>query len=469
MTQEQAEAAIRLAKARPEFPALLEAAVIGWDPLGDDLSEVAGFLRDGLPHSILQGALACDADLERVLTHLRRSFLLHAGGSADLFDFACALAQQCANADYAYFVAEDEEESLRALERALDSGLRTPDVPSAATQRLLAVAAMYGPLHRFPQRECMLAWPPKQLSEAFRPLWEEQIVGHREEREIREQVPTLTPIRDSTSAEVRAQYEENPYPRWFTFIPPPPRPRQGSILVAGCGTGKHPVHTALAYPDCEVVAVDLSRASLAYAVRMARRFATRNLSFHQADILELGSLDRRFDLIEAIGVLHHLADPLAGWRALVGLLAPGGTMRVALYSELARRPLAATRDFIQTHGFETTAEGIRRCRRAILELPEGHPARSVMASDDFYSCSGFRDLVMHVQEHRFTLPQVERCLRDLGLRFQGFECPGDLETRFRAQFPEPEALADLVLWDRFERAHPDSFRGMYVFHCAQGP
>jgi 2-polyprenyl-3-methyl-5-hydroxy-6-metoxy-1,4-benzoquinol methylase len=57
-----------------------------------------------------------------------------------------------------------------------------------------------------------------------------------------------------------------------------------------------------------------------YARLMTRVLAVQNLEYAQADILKLGTVDRRFDGIEAVGVLHHLADPEAGWRALGSLL-----------------------------------------------------------------------------------------------------------------------------------------------------
>ena len=56
------------------------------------------------------------------------------------------------------------------------------------------------------------------------------------------------------------------------------------------------------------------------------------VSYGQADILELGRLGRTFDVVDVGGVLHHMAEPLTGWRVLVSLLRPGGLMRVALYS-----------------------------------------------------------------------------------------------------------------------------------------
>jgi 2-polyprenyl-3-methyl-5-hydroxy-6-metoxy-1,4-benzoquinol methylase len=61
-------------------------------------------------------------------------------------------------------------------------------------------------------------------------------------------------------------------------------------------------------------------ASLGYAARKAEEMELANLEFAHADLLQLGALDRQFDIIESVGVLHHLADPQAGFAALAECL-----------------------------------------------------------------------------------------------------------------------------------------------------
>ena len=390
-------------------------AVIGI--LGD--APVPQLAADPLAHALLGRAVVNDAGFERRLTAIRRDLLL---GKISLDPaFVRALEWQCFNNEYAWFVTPEEAEVLKAR-------------PSA----------LYAP-------------GPEQ--QALR----------QEEIAIARGIEAITPIRGGVSADVRALYEENPYPRWITLQRPQPLPRAPgpapTVLVAGGGAGQHPIHTALSRPDSEILAVDLSRASLAYAARMARRYGATNLQFGQGDILELGSLGRQFDIVESVGVLHHLEDPLAGWRVLAGLLKPGGTMRIGLYSAIARRPLQVARDLVKARGFPATPDGIRACRRAIIDLPAEHPARSVLESHDFYSVSGCRDLIMHVQEHTFTLPQIADCLRELNLDFAGFQHSPAVGTKFLSQNPSPGALTDLSLWDCFEQRNPDVFRGMYLFLC----
>src|SRR6185437_9242656 len=124
----------------------------------------------------------------------------------------------------------------------------------------------------------------------------------------------------------------------------------------------------------------------------------RNIEYAQADILELGTIDRTFDSIESVGVLHHLAEPTAGWRVLVSLLRPGGSMRIGLYSDLARRVIVEARAHIAARGYHATANDIRRCRQDILREPDRW--KMLIGMKDFYSMSGCRDLLFNVMEHR---------------------------------------------------------------------
>jgi len=83
---------------------------------------------------------------------------------------------------------------------------------------------------------------------------------------------------------------------------------------------------------------------------------------------------------------------------------------------------------------------------------------------DFYSLSELRDLLFHVEEHRFTIPQIKEHLNELGLVFCGFP-HGEIQQKFKSKIIEPEAIYDLDKWDEYERKNPDVFFGMYQFWC----
>ena len=285
---------------------------------------------------------------------------------------------------------------------------------------------------------------------------------------------------------MRAQYEVNPYPRWVGTAAPqrfasveallrevlpaaPVRPsaKAGTpdILIAGCGTGQHAIMTARQY-GARVLAIDLSRASLAYAAARTRALGL-DIEYAQADIMRLGTLGRTFDLIESNGVLHHMADPYAGWRVLLSLLRPGGFMRIGLYSEIARWGVVAARAFIAQAGYGTTPAEIRRFRRDLMrrENAQGGDdmARNVMWFNDFYSTSECRDLLFHVQEHRMTIPEISAFLRAQDLQFLGFEVDRDTARRYAAHSPADTTMTDLDRWHAFEQDNPHTFANMYRF------
>lgn len=108
-------------------------------------------------------------------------------------------------------------------------------------------------------------------------------------------------------------------PGLSTEIAFPVRPK---VLIAGCGTSQHAIVVAKQLPDAEILAIDLSRASLAYATIRAEEASVRNLAFRQADILGLTSAQGPFDYIECYGVLHHTQAPAEGLVALTHTLEP---------------------------------------------------------------------------------------------------------------------------------------------------
>jgi SAM-dependent methyltransferase/tetratricopeptide (TPR) repeat protein len=389
----------------------------------------------------------------------------------DIVAFACALARQCFINEYVYVQAGAESELASVLRDRLLQDLASG---AAITPLTLAVAAAYFPLHVMPMAEALLRrdWPATVAG-----LLQVQLREPLEEVGERTAIATLAPIKSSVSLQVMRQYEENPYPRWTINplnafaadqargrnTPTAERQTEPDILIAGCGTGLHAVQIAQLYPNARLLAVDVSLTSLAYARRRTRELGLRNIEYAQADILELGTIDRTFDRIESVGVLHHLVEPTAGWRVLVSLLRPGGRMRIGLYSNLARRDIAEARARIAARGYRATAGDIRRCRQDLIR--EAEHWKMVIGGKDFYSMSGCRDLLFNVIEHRFTIPEIAAFLNDNDLSFLAFE-PFDDPTvikKFHKQFPGVADEANLDQWSRFEADHPDTFWDMYVF------
>jgi SAM-dependent methyltransferase len=439
--------------------------------------------EDRLFHALLRHTVVADELLELAIAGLRRRTIdrYAASGAIDDRELAASIAcQEFAN-DYAQAETTAEKHIVDGMAARLAGGEAM--LPRTAGDLLLGLA-MYRPLATLPGAVA-LAERIRGVGEALDLVLARQIDAPAQEAELARGIERLTPITDSVSAKVRAQYEESPYPRWrsivrrparkladvvttlFSFVPaasiPAPPHR---VLVAGCGTGRHAIAVAFRYAETGILAVDLSRASLAYGMRRARELGVDNIRFRQADILGLGAIDERFDLIEASGVLHHMEDPEAGWSVLTGLLKPGGFMKLGLYSALGRGTIAAARRFVAERGFAPTPEGIRAARQAIRALDGDDPVRKVADELDFGSLSGCRDLLFHVQERSYTLEEVGQAIERQGLVFLGFEIVDETTKALYARmFPQDRERRDLARWRQVEEQRPQSFRTMYQFWC----
>ena len=143
-------------------------------------------------------------------------------------------------------------------------------------------------------------------------------------------------------------------------------------------------------------------------------------------------------------------------------------MMIGLYSETPRQDIISGRSLIAEKGYTSSPEDIRRCRQDIIAMAEdgNRMMAKICSIKDFFSLSECRDLLFHVQEHRFTLPQIEAALKALDLKFLGFEMRHQTALRkFRKSHPKKRALTSLSLWHEFELKNPNTFRGMYQFWC----
>ncbi len=456
---------------------------------GQDLFGADGFaavISDPLLHALLVAAPIYGVPLERFLTMTRyimlevalQSDLLAPSDLEQVLCFTCALAQQCFVNEYLYVCTDEEKKQATALKDGLVALLATGrDIPLL---KLIAVA-MYFPLYSLPETEPLLDINGFSCVDA---VLAQQVRNPLTERRLCQSIPCLTTINEGVSQTVRSMYEENPYPRWVnaslpaplsldqfthsTFPLASPRPlgktnAETEILVAGCGTGHHSIQVAARFQGARVLAIDLSLASLAYAMRKSLEMGFSGIEYAQADILKLGEIHRRFDLIESGGVLHHLADPWAGWKVLLSLLRPGGLMKLGFYSKIARREVTRVRAIIAEQGYGSTSEDIRRCRQDLIDLDKSDNLGMAVNVIDFFSTSACRDLLFHVQEHCLTLTDIAPFLQEQCLDFLGFEIDKVVLDSYRQRFPEDQAAINLTNWDLFEQENPDIFVSMYRF------
>ncbi len=456
----------------------------GYDTAAQELLSFQGLplLTDRLFLAALRAGVNRNQYLEFMLTQSRRLLLLGGSelniGSSKIFDFAAALAHQCHNTEFVYPLSDDEREGIEALEaqefsvQALISG----DKKSAETCILLG---LYKPI------DTLVDWSGHMQSLAgLKPPALSQLVcaivpQAQREAEIAASLPSLGALEDDVSRRVANQYEANPYPRWLSLPKPPENTRQTlletvfgnkhpetfngvhDILVAGAGTGRQAIYSSMVHgPKSRILAIDLSKRSLAYGARMAEEFGCHNIEFMQADILDLAGLNRRFDVIECSGVLHHMNDPFLGWRKLLAHLKPAGVMLVALYSAVSRKNIAALRNSPDYPGAGCNDDALRRYRAGLMANND-----PLVQSEDFYTLSDFRDLVLHEHERQLTIPEISEFLNEAGLDFCGFVLPPEQTQAYASAFPQDQLPGSLENWWQFEQDNPHLFDAMYQFWC----
>ena len=117
------------------------------------------------------------------------------------------------------------------------------------------------------------------------------------------------------------------------------------VLDAGCGTGHRLIGVARRYPGAEFVGIDMTKASLNVAKRLAERHGIGNVHFEQGDILNL-DVSGEFDLILCTGVIVCLDNPRRGLENLASLLAPGGIIFAWLYNAVGERDRLLDRELL---------------------------------------------------------------------------------------------------------------------------
>lgn len=439
----------------------------GATALRRELGDADGWLGAALRGS---NVFACAA-LEPVLSACRRQVLesqlalLAALGrappAADAARLASAAASIACHMLAVGFCVPEAEEERRAVDEAcaaLATGAAGRRLRAAAASggaalvedaALLMAVAMYRPLSA-------VAPPGLHALEASQlaavPLADEAVDAHLRRPKARasraEALPRVT-LLDEASMPVEAFYHATLYPLWH--VPETgdaPRTSIGACLrrhypwlkgprewpfddevgplrvcIAGAGSGHQVAQAAQTLSHCEIVALDLSATSLAYAegqmVSLLPHEAPR-VSWVVGDLMRLGDggpaesgvdaatptmadattdqtteshrlryIAPKFHLVMCFGVVHHCADPAVALRRLAAsTLLPGGVLQLGTYSAFwsrswrpaARRLLHRINPAVAGEDGEllrqpTPAE-LRAIRRRLFELaqePTGTP------------------------------------------------------------------------------------------------
>jgi SAM-dependent methyltransferase len=292
---------------------------------------------------------------------------------------------------------------------------------------------------------------------------------------------------DVVPQKVRAFYERHPYPppvdsleKYRLLWQDPQRRRADfhlawparayredhAILIAGCGTSQAAKH-ALRWPEARVTGIDFSATSVRCTEALKRKYGLANLQAHQLSVERASELGSSFDQIICTGVLHHLADPDVGLRALREVLAPGGVMHLMVYAPYGRTGVYMLQEFCRRVGIEATDEGLRDLVATLGALPPGHPLENLLReAPDFRQEGALADALLHPQDRAYSVPQLFDFLARGGLGFGRWlkQAPYDPACGVVARLPQAARLAQLAPVDRY--AAVELFRGTMVRHSA---
>jgi len=251
------------------------------------------------------------------------------------------------------------------------------------------------------------------------------------------------------SAAVQRLYDTYPFPPEPLLDEPPPgynwrwnwlaaynfctgqKPQRQDIRIldAGCGTGVGTEYLVHLNPQASVVGIDLSSGALSVATERCRRSGADRVEFHHLSLYDADRLDGEFELINCVGVLHHLPDPIRGIQSLAAKLAPGGLMHIFVYGELGRWEIQLMQKAIallQGNQRGDYSDGVQVGRHLFAALPENN--RLVKREKERWALenqrdANFADMYVHPQEIDYNIDTLFELIDASGLEFIGFSNP----------------------------------------------
>jgi SAM-dependent methyltransferase len=299
------------------------------------------------------------------------------------------------------------------------------------------------------------------------------------------QLKELQSALPDVAEEVRDFYDHYPYPRpveslekyqrlwqdeqrrradYHLFWPARSYKQDHSILIAGCGTSQA-AKQALRWPAAQVTGIDCSATSVHHTEELKRKYNLENLQVHHLVIEGVSNLGMSFDQIVCTGVLHHLADPDAGLRALRSVLKPDGAMHLMVYAPYGRAGIYMLQEFCRRVGVSANDADIQDLIAALGALPRGHPLESLLSqTPDFRHEAALADALLHPQDRAYSVPQLFEFIGKAGLAFGRWvrQAPYSLDCGGIAKIPQAKRMARLSAEEQY--AAIELFRGTMVRH-----
>ena len=194
-----------------------------------------------------------------------------------------------------------------------------------------------------------------------------------------------------------------------------------TILCAGCGANQGAA-LAIQNPNAKVTGVDLSDTSLAHSEYLQNKHGIKNLELIKMDLHDVEKLGRKFDIVVSSGVLHHLPNPITGFRALGKVMKNDGSFICMLYAKYGRLGVYMIQRIAQLLGIKQNPDGIANVKKVLESVPEDHPINHLKkVFNDFKYDAGLVDLFLNPQDKAFSVPEILDLTKQVGLAFVNWQ------------------------------------------------
>ena len=234
-------------------------------------------------------------------------------------------------------------------------------------------------------------------------------------------------------------------------------------LIAGGGTGDAVIYLAeqLRQTDAEIVYMDISESSMNIAKKRAEVRGLENVTWLRESLLNVPELGLgKFDFINCSGVLHHLADPDEGLRALTSVLKEEGAMGIMVYAQYGRTAIYQMQELMRriNQNENNRQEKVENCKIVLQNLPDSNWFKLSGGLNIIditqYGDIGIYDLLLHPQDRAYTVPQLYEFVEEAGLnivQFFGDDGRGDYKYKPETYINDKELLTLIAGFDLREK------------------
>jgi hypothetical protein len=118
-------------------------------------------------------------------------------------------------------------------------------------------------------------------------------------------------------------------------------------------------------------------------------------------------------------VLHHLAEPKAGMKALADVMRPDGVAAIMLYARYGRAGVELMQAIFREMGLGQDEESLQMVKASVASLAPSHPVKSYISiAPDLQFDAGMVDTFLHGRDRSYTVEDCLDLVESGGLVFQ---------------------------------------------------